>query len=102
MENTHGNVRVVWQFLYFDSAWWRANQLTGELPAQPISVCAGARRSGAMRDGAFVRCSRDTLKEAVRTGELRLLLGADAVHVARRVAEARVAELEALLRAKNC
>lgn len=58
--------------------WWLANQLTGELPAQPIGIYAGANRSGLMRDGAFTRCSRDALKDAVRTGQLRLLLGTDA------------------------
>ncbi|MDE0456487.1 MAG: phospholipase D-like domain-containing protein, partial [Chromatiales bacterium] len=63
---------------YFDSVWWLAEQLTAELPAQPIGIYAGANRSGVMRDGDFARCSRDALKDAVRTGELRLLLGTDA------------------------
>ena len=63
---------------YFDSVWWLAEQLTAELPAQPIGVYAGANRSGVMRDGDFARCSRDALKDAVRRGELRLLLGTDA------------------------
>ena len=63
---------------YFDSVWWLAEQLTAELPAQPIGVYAGANRSGVMRDGDFARCSRDALKDAVRGGELRLLLGTDA------------------------
>lgn len=63
---------------YFDSVWWLANRLTGELPTQPIGIYAGANRSGLMRDGVFARCSRDDLKDAVRTGELRLLLGTDA------------------------
>ena len=63
---------------YFDSVWWLAEQLTAELPAQPIGVYAGANRSGVMRDGEFARCPRDALKDAVRRGELRLLLGTDA------------------------
>ena len=63
---------------YFDSVWWLAEQLTAELPTQPIGVYAGANRSGVMRDGDFARCSRDALKDAVRGGELRLLLGTDA------------------------
>ena len=63
---------------YFDSVWWLANQLTGEFPEQPIGVYAGANRSGVMRGDAFTRCSRDALKDAVRAGELQLLLGTDA------------------------
>ena len=38
---------------YFDSVWWLASQLTGELPEQPIGVYAGANRSGVMRGDAF-------------------------------------------------
>ena len=63
---------------YFDSVWWLAQQLTAELPAQQIGVYAGANRSGVMRDGQFSRRPRDALKDAVRRGELRLLLGTDA------------------------
>ena len=63
---------------YFDSVWWLAERLTAELPAQPIGIYAGANRSGVMRDRGFARCSRDALKDAVRRGELRLLLGTDA------------------------
>ncbi|MDD9982325.1 MAG: helicase-related protein, partial [Gammaproteobacteria bacterium] len=63
---------------YFDSVWWLAQQLTAELPAQQIGVYAGANRSGVMHDGQFSRRPRDALKDAVRRGELRLLLGTDA------------------------
>ena len=63
---------------YFDSVWWLANQLTAELPEEPIGVYAGANRSGMMQGGGFERRQRDALKEAVRDGGLRLLLGTDA------------------------
>ena len=63
---------------YFDSVWWLAERLAAELPAQPIGVYAGANRSGVMHDGDFTRCARDALKDAVRRGELRLMLGTDA------------------------
>ena len=63
---------------YFDSVWWLANQLAEELSDRLIGIYAGANRSGLIRDGTFTRCSRETLKDAVRTGELRLLLGTDA------------------------
>ena len=63
---------------YFDSVRWLAEQLTGDLPDEPIGVYAGANRSGTMRNGAFADCGREVLKDAVRRGELRLLLGTDA------------------------
>ena len=63
---------------YFDSVQWLAEQLTGDIPDEPIGVYAGANRSGTMRNGAFARCGREALKDAVRRGEVRLLLGTDA------------------------
>ncbi len=63
---------------YYDSAWWLANQLTRELPDETIGIYAGMNRSGVVRGGIFERRHRDSLKEAVRRGELRLLLGTDA------------------------
>ena len=63
---------------YYDSVWWLARQLTAELPDEPIGVYAGASRSGVMQCGIFQRRQRDALKDAVRAGEVRLLLGTDA------------------------
>ena len=63
---------------YYDSVWWLANQLTRELPDDSIGIYAGADRSGVTRQGTFERQHRDTLKDAVRRGEVRLLLGTDA------------------------
>ena len=63
---------------YYDSVWWLANQLTRELPDEAIGIYAGVNRSGAMHGGIFERRNRDALKDAVRRGELRLLLGTDA------------------------
>ena len=64
---------------YYDSVWWLAGQLARELPEEAIGVYAGAGRSGVMRrGGAFEPRPRDTLKDGVRRGELRLLLGTDA------------------------
>ena len=63
---------------YFDSVWWLANRLTAELPEEPIGVYAGANRSGMMQGGDFERHQRDALKDAVRRGGVRLLLGTDA------------------------
>ena len=63
---------------YFDSVWWVANRLTVELPEESIGVYAGANRSGILHGGVFERCQRDALKDAVRSGGVRLLLGTDA------------------------
>ena len=63
---------------YYDSIRWLARQLTAELPDEPIGVYAGTDRSGLMRRGAFERRGRDALKDSVRAGDLRLLLGTDA------------------------
>lgn len=43
-----------------------------------IGLYAGSNRSGFWHEGKFQRCKRDVLKERVRTGDLKLLLGTDA------------------------
>ena len=63
---------------YFDSIWWLAEQLTAQMTTHPIGIYAGGQRSGVMRNGTYTRCSRDSLRESVRTGELLLLLGTEA------------------------
>ncbi|HBY44875.1 MAG TPA: helicase SNF2 [Chloroflexi bacterium] len=63
---------------YFDTAEWVAGKLSERLPDEPIGLYAGAGRSAIYRGGAFTRIERDTLKESVRAGELRLLIGTDA------------------------
>lgn len=63
---------------YYDSAWWLANELARQLPDETIGLYAAAGRSGLMRRGDFQPKPRDALKDAVRKGELRLLIGTDA------------------------
>jgi hypothetical protein len=63
---------------YFDSVWWLANQLTAEMPDEEIGLYAGAQRSGVMHNGVFAGAPRDLLKERVRRGEIRVLIGTDA------------------------
>ena len=63
---------------YFDSIWWLANQLSGDFPDEPIGIYAGGNNSGIILAGDYKKCSRDDLKQKVRKGELRLLLGTDA------------------------
>ena len=64
---------------YYDSVRWLAEELsTNELPEEDIGIYAGASRSGIMRGGAFTPISREEIKQRVRSGDLRLLLGTDA------------------------
>jgi len=63
---------------YFDSIFWLANQLSQELPQETIGVYAGGQKSGIISGGVFTRQEREELKQMVRRGEIRLLLGTDA------------------------
>lgn len=63
---------------YYDSVWWLAQELAQELPGELIGIYAGANRSGVMSRGQFESRHRDALKDSVRRGELRLMLGTDA------------------------
>ena len=63
---------------YFDSVRWLAGRLSDDLPDEPVGLYAGANRSGVLRGGVFTARRRDALQDAVRRGEVRLLLGTDA------------------------
>lgn len=63
---------------YFDSIEWLGQQLSGRLPDERIGIYAGGQKSGIIRDGLFHRAAREELKEKIRRGEIRLLLGTDA------------------------
>ncbi len=63
---------------YFDSIWWLANQLSSDLPDESIGIYAGGNNSGIISAGSYQRISRETIKQKVAKGEIRLLLGADA------------------------
>jgi hypothetical protein len=59
--------------------WWLANQLSEHhIPDEQIAIYAGSNRSGLLKNGQFKRLHRDGIKQMVRTGELRLVLGTDA------------------------
>jgi len=63
---------------YFDSIWWLAEHLSVDLPDQAIGIYAGGGNSSIMHHGQFKKTSRDSIKQKVGSGELRLLLGTDA------------------------
>jgi Helicase conserved C-terminal domain len=63
---------------YFDSVWWLSQQLAHDLPQEMIGIYAGGQHSGVMEEGSFRPIPREELKQMVRHGDLRLLLGTDA------------------------
>lgn len=63
---------------YYDSTSWLANQLTKELPDEPIAIYAGGPRSGIILKGEYRKVDRENIKQMIRRGEIRILLGTDA------------------------
>jgi hypothetical protein len=65
---------------YYDTVRWVGDELARrpEFAGMDIGLYAGSSRSGFWREGRFQRCERNLLKERVRSGELRILLGTDA------------------------
>lgn len=65
---------------YYDTVRWIGNEMAkrAEFAGMDIGLYAGSNRSGLWRDGRFQRCERNVLKDRVRAGDLKLLLGTDA------------------------
>jgi hypothetical protein len=64
---------------YYDSVMWLANQLSSEdLTEEKIGIYSGESRSGVMYQGILKRMAREEIKQMVRRGELRLIIGTDA------------------------
>lgn len=63
---------------YYDSIMELARSLSGEMPDESIGIYAGADKSGIIKAGVYTRAHREDLKQLVRIGDLRLLLGTDA------------------------
>ena len=64
---------------YYDSVMWLATQLSSEdLPNERIGIYSGESRSGIMHQGKLKRLAREEIKQMVRRGELRLIIGTDA------------------------
>jgi hypothetical protein len=63
---------------YRDSVWWLARALTGDFPAEVIGLYSGPTTSGLIRNGQWTPTNRETIKQLVRRGKLRLFLGTDA------------------------
>lgn len=65
---------------YYDTVRWIGDEMAkrAEFIGMDIGLYAGSNRSGLWRNGKFQRCKRDVLKDRVRAGDLKLLLGTDA------------------------
>jgi len=65
---------------YYDTVRWIGDEMAkrAEFRNMDIGLYAGSNRSGFWREGKFQRCKRDILKDRVRSGDLKLLLGTDA------------------------
>lgn len=65
---------------YYDTVRWVGDELAkrAEFATMDFGLYAGSNRSGFWREGKFQRCKRDILKDRVRSGDLKLLLGTDA------------------------
>lgn len=65
---------------YYDTVRWIGTEMAkrDEFSGMDIGLYAGSNRSGFWRDGKFQRCDRNALKDRVRSGDLKLLLGTDA------------------------
>jgi phosphatidylserine/phosphatidylglycerophosphate/cardiolipin synthase-like enzyme len=65
---------------YYDTVRWIGDEMAkrAEFMGIDIGLYAGSNRSGFWREGRFQRCDRNELKENVRSGNLKLLLGTDA------------------------
>lgn len=87
LRGTHPGVSRSWLDLgcilfsqYYDTVRWIGDELAkcAEFAGMDIGLYAGSNRSGLWRDGRFQRCDRNVLKDRIRSGDLKLLLGTDA------------------------
>ncbi len=87
LRGTHPGVTRSWLDLgcilfsqYYDTVRWIGDEMAkrAEFAGMDIGLYAGSNRSGLWRDGKFQRCDRNILKDRVRAGNLKLLLGTDA------------------------
>jgi hypothetical protein len=64
---------------YYDTVRWIGDEMAkrAEFAGVDIGLYAGSNRSGFWREGKFQRSDRNILKEQVRTGDLKLLLGTE-------------------------
>lgn len=62
---------------YYDTARWVAESLSIEFSDEPIGLYAGGSRSGVYLNGVFKRKEKEDIKTAVKTREIKALVGTD-------------------------
>lgn len=63
---------------YYDTAYWMAEQIAKDIPAEPIGLYAGAGKSKLFKDGKVISIDRNHLKTMVKEKQLRLMFATDA------------------------
>ena len=63
---------------FYDTVLSVSRRLAELLPREPIGIYAGARRSGIYLGASFVAVDRESIKAAVKTREIRLVIATDA------------------------
>jgi hypothetical protein len=63
---------------YYDSARWVAACLSARLPEEAIGLYANVAGSGLFRAGVFTPMARESLRDGLAQGTIRLLVGTDA------------------------
>lgn len=63
---------------YYDSIEWLSKQLSADLSDETIGIYAGGQKSGIIQNKIFTHRDREVIKQMVRKGEIRLLLGTEA------------------------
>ena len=87
LRGTHPGVSASWLdrgcilfSQYYDTVRWIGDEMAkrAEFAGMDMGLYAGSNRSGFWREGRFQRCDRNVLKDRVRAGDLKLMLGTDA------------------------
>ena len=63
---------------YYDSALWVASEVSKDLDNTVVGLYAGGDKSGVMVDGILKRCTKEDIKQKVKTREIKILVGTDA------------------------
>ena len=63
---------------YYDTVRWIASELARILSDEPIAIYAGAGKSGIFKGDSFASVQRESIKKAVKTRDIRLVIATDA------------------------
>ena len=63
---------------YYDSALWVASKVLKDLKNTVVGLYAGGDKSGIVVDGILKRCTKEDIKQKVKTREIKILVGTDA------------------------